>query len=110
MAEPRYTSMQKEYWIDFLVSMLRKVLFAVGLELAHRGWVTTEQANGLTSIGLLEFLASAIFTGGVIVWQNRKSWFNVVFPRAALRADPKLQNIAAVKAEVLIKAPGTSDP
>ena len=91
-----------EFWKQFAASMFRKLLTTVGALLAAHGWISSEQADGLSSLAIVEYLVSALFFVAPVIWAWAKVKFNVEVVRDARRADAATP-ISVIKTETLSK-------
>ena len=92
--------MKNEFWKQFLASLVRYVLFAIGGWMESHGIISHNQAEGFSSLEVAATLGGAILLGLPVWWAWAKANFNLLFQRALHRAEPS-QTIASVKAEVL---------
>jgi hypothetical protein len=81
------TNAKKEFWLQFIASLVRKLLAIAGTSLVSHGWITSEQSAGLSSAVVVEFVVGALLIFGSSLWTWAKIKFNVHVIREARAAD-----------------------
>lgn len=85
-------------WIGLFAGLIRKVLFAVGLYLTSLG-VDNTTINGISSLGLAEFLAGGLFTIFPIIWHYAKIKYDELVKRLASDSEKEVP-LAVTETEV----------
>jgi hypothetical protein len=93
----------QDFWKQFLASNVRRALSIVGSALATHGWITTDQAGGLTTLAMVEFVVSIILVFGSTAWAWAKAKFNALQPRTA-RAAKESTPIGVITTDTLNKS------
>jgi hypothetical protein len=96
------TNAQREFWLQFAGAIVRKLLVIAGTALAGHGWISSEQADGLTTATIVEFVLSLLLLFGSTVWTWAKVKFNIGVVRQA-RDSPADTPIGVITAETLSK-------
>lgn len=81
------TNAQKDFYRGLAYSMLRKLMAIIGTFLVTHGWISTEQADGLTTLAVVEFVFSFLLLFGSSIWTWAKERFNSEVKREARSAD-----------------------
>lgn len=96
------TNAEIEFWKKFAASCVRQFLTIIGTFLAGHGWISSEQAGGLTSVVIVEFVLSFLLLFGNRLWAWAKTTFDVKVVRAA-RDAPTDKPIGVITTETLAK-------
>lgn len=101
-------SIEKEFWKSLAYQLLRYLMFTLGTFLTTYHIVDEGTATILSSRVIVEGSLGLILIAAASVWQYRKTWFNVIFPRAAHKSLPEIP-LAVIKNDVLTNSKsGTS--
>ena len=100
-------ALNKEYWVQFIASFVRKALFSIGALLEGYGVFTHDQVEGITATAVVLFLTGLIVQGISVFWQHAKINFNLLSLVKALKKEAPVDTpkevakaIEVVKAEV----------
>ena len=96
------TNADKEFYRQFLASMVRKLFSIAGTYLALRGWVSSDQADGLTTASVVELFVSFLLIAGSTLWSWANKKFNVRVVREARSSSPETP-IGVITTEALNK-------
>lgn len=80
------TNAEREFYKQFAGSLIRASLTALGGFLATHGYISTEQADGLTQAAVVEFALSFLLIAGSSLWSWAKTNFNILAIREARKA------------------------
>lgn len=94
---------EREFYLQLAGSIVRKLLAMVGAFLATHGWISSEQADGLTTAATVEFVVSFILIFGSSLWSWAKVKFNIGVVREA-RAANSDTSIAEITGDTLDKS------
>lgn len=89
-----------EFWKNFLASVIRYVLFAVGGWMQTKGIISHDQAEGFSSLEVAATVGGMILMGLPVWWVWMKTNFTLLFQRALHRADNGTP-VEEIKTEVL---------
>lgn len=96
------TNAEKEFWLQFAGSIVRKLLAMAGAFLVTHGWITTDQSDTLTTQAIVEFAVSFLLIFGASLWSWAKVKFNIGVVREARAAAPETP-ISEITKETLDK-------
>jgi hypothetical protein len=85
---------------EMLISIVRKILFAVGSILLTHGWLTQGQVDYFTTANIIEYVAGIVLIGITLFWQYAKIKFNRTTQEVASNA-PADVPLQAVQKQVL---------
>lgn len=85
-------------WIALFAGLIRKVLFAAGFYLASLG-IDNTLINGISSLGLAEFLAAGALTIIPVIWHYAKIKYDELVKRLASDSEKEVP-LAVVQTEI----------
>ncbi len=77
---------EKEFYKQFAWSLIRKGLAITGGFLATHGYISADQADGLTAQAVVEFVGSFLLIAGSSLWSWAKVNFNILSIRQARKS------------------------
>jgi len=83
-------ALQKDFWIQFIASFVRKGLFAIGALLESYGVFTHDQTIGITTTAVVMFLTGLIIQGLMLLWQYAKTNGTFEALKKAVQIDPPI--------------------
>ena len=80
-------ALNKDFYVQFIASFVRKALFAIATLLEAYGVFTTDQVEGVTATAVVMFVTGLVVQGIVLFWQWAKTNHNVQMVVGALGKD-----------------------
>jgi hypothetical protein len=93
-------ALNREFWVQFIASFVRKILFAAGALLEGYGVFTHDQVEGVTATAVVLFLTGLVIQAISLLWQRAKINFNILSLIEAVKTDPPADTPREVAAAV----------